>query len=259
MSENKTSETGDNLVQSLQRGLEILRRLAPSDNGLTLNELAAEMGLKQGTIYKLLQTLVVEGFVEKSARPVRYTLGGGAFALAEQYHRRDLLKRAEGVLERLFAAFSDYRANVVLAEALGGEVEIVLRMSPERPGILERPRGRIMAPYTSACPLVFQAFWTERERREYQRRHPFWEEGAHLWETPENFDLMLESIRKQGYAVPQFKSGMPYLLAVPVFTAGAQLAAVLGVSMPVSHIPATVWREQVQMTLAAAKELSAAE
>ena len=226
---------------------------------MTLRELAEGLGLKQPTVYKLMQTLVVAGFVEKSERPVRYSLGAGVFELADQYWQRSLLERAEVVVRRLFESMREYRPCVVLTEAPAGEVETVLRMSPERPGIMERPRGRVMSPYASACSLAFQAFWTERERREYQRRHPFWEEGAYLWETPEKLEKLLTEIRHEGHAVPTFNSNNVYLVAAPVYGGNQQLVAVLGLSMPEQAIPEDVWREQVKEVVEAAAELSATE
>ncbi|MEN6401804.1 MAG: IclR family transcriptional regulator [Armatimonadia bacterium] len=247
------------LVQSLLRGLDILRRLGAAEHGLTLRELAEGLGLKQPTVYKLVRTLVAAGFVEKSERPVRYSLGCGAFELADEYWKRKLLRRAGAVVRRLFDGLREYGATVVLTEAPAGEVETVLRMSPERPGILERPRGRVMAPYASACSLTYQAFWTEQERREYQRRHPFWEEGAYLWETPEKLEALLEDIRQKGYGVPIFKTKNVYLVAAPVYGGNQQLVAVLGASMPEQEIAEDVWQEQVRQVVEAAAELSAAE
>lgn len=241
------------------RGLDILRRLGAAEQGMPLRELAEGVGLKQPTVYKLLQTLVVAGFIDKSERPVRYSLGAGVFELADLYWKRSLLQRAEGVVRRLFESLRDYRPCVVLAEAPAGEVETVLRMSPERPGIMERPRGRVMSPYASACSLAFQAFWTERERTEYQRRHPFWEEGAYLWETPEKLEDLLVSIRHKGFAVPIFKTKNINLVAAPVYGGNQQLVAVLGLSMPEQEIPEAVWQEQVKQVVEAAAELSAAE
>lgn len=246
------------LVQSVIRGLDILRRLGAADHGMTLRELSDSLELKQPTVYKLVRTLLAAGFVEKSDRPVRYSLGAGVFELADEYWKRTLLRRAEMVVRRLFEELRAYSANVVLTEAPAGEVETVLRMSPERPGILERPRGRLMSPYASACSLAFQAFWTERERREYQRRHPFWEEGAYLWDTPEKLEELLVDIRHKGYAVPHFRTTNVYLVAAPVYGGNQQLVGVLGASMPQQEIPPAIWQKQVNQVVEAAAELSAA-
>lgn len=247
------------LVQSLLRGLEILRRLAPTDHGMTLRETAAALELKEATTYKLLQTLVAAGFVEKTPRPVHYQLSSGVLELADTYWHRSLLRRAEEVVEELFEELRPHNANVVLAEAVGGEIETVLRMSPERPGIIERPRGRLMSPYASACSLAYQAFWTERERVEYQRRHPFWEQGEYLWDTPERLEELFDEIRRLGYAVPVFRTKNIYLVAAPVFAANKQLVAVLGASLPEAAIPEDEWREHVKHVVDAARQLSASE
>jgi len=256
---NEQEQGSSSQVQSLRRGLEILRLLGASDHGLTIRELSAALELKQPTIYKLMATLVRCGFVDKSERPVRYSLGAGVFELADQYWKRSLLQHAEVVVRRVFEDLQEYQPTVVLAEAPVGEVETVLRMSPERPGIVERPRGRVMSPYASACSLAFQAFWTERERREYQRRHPFWEQGAYLWDTPEKLEELLVDIRRKGFAVPLFRTKNVYLVAAPVYGGNQQLVAVLGASMPEQEIPQDVWQEQVRHVVEAAAELSAAE
>jgi DNA-binding IclR family transcriptional regulator len=226
---------------------------------MTLQELTAASDLKRPTLYKLLQTLVAAGFVEKSERPVRYSLGAEVFALAERYWQRSLLQRAAAVVQAVFEDLQEHSATVVLTEAPAGEVEVMLRMRPERPGILERPRGRIMAPYASACSVAFQAFWTERERSEYQRRHPFWEEGAYLWETPEAFAALLQEVRAKGYAAPTLKLRNVHLVAAPVYGSNQQLVAVLGASMPEQKIPARVWQGVVARVVEAAASLSAAE
>ena len=236
-----------------------MRLLGNADHGLTLRELTAASDLKRPTLYKLLQTLVAAGFVGKSERPVRYSLGGEVFALADRYWQRSLLQRAAPVVQAVFADLREHGATVVFTEAPAGEVEVVLRMAPERPGILERPRGRAMAPYASACSLAFQAFWTERERRDYQRRHPFWEEGAYLWETPEALAELLQEIRAKGYAVPSFRTRNVYLVAAPVYGGNQQLVAVLGASMPEQKIPARVWQGYIARVVEAAAALSAAE
>jgi DNA-binding IclR family transcriptional regulator len=247
------------LVQSLLRGLEILSLLSLAEDGLTVRELGEELGLKQPTVYKLLQTLVAAGYAEKTQRPVRYRLGAGAYRLVAQHEQRLLLQQAAETVERLFEEFREERATVVLTEALAGEVEVVLRMSPERPGVLERPRGRVMSPYGSACSLAFQALWTERERREYQRRHPFWEEGVALWGTPEALEEQLQAIRVQGYATPGIKSRQVPLVAVPVYGRHQQLVAVLGVSLPEAEQPPVNWAEKISRVVAAGQDLTASE
>lgn len=247
------------VVQSLLRGLDLLRRLGAADHPLSLRELAEITGLKEPTLYKLLQTLVAAGFAEKTDRPVLYSVGPEVFDLADGYLRRSVLSRADAVVRAVFEHLYEHRATVVLAQAPAGEVEVVMRMSPERPDILQRPRGQVMQPYTSACSLAFQAFWTETERQAYRRRHPFWEEGAHLWETPEKLDEYLQRVRDTGFATPQLGGANAYLVAVPVYDPNQQFIAVLGASMREQQIAHDVWQQHITHVVQAAAELQAAQ
>lgn len=254
-----TNSKNNEGVQALLRGLELLRALAQVSEGATVRELSAALGLKEPTAYKLLQTLVGAGFVTKSGRPVRYRLGPGVGELAERYWQNSLLTRAEAVLVALAARFVQWRANIVLTEALAGEVEIVLRLTPDQPGVIERPRGRVMPAYASACPLVFQAFWSAAERAEYQRRHPFWEEGAYLWQTSERLEATLAAIRRLGYAVAPWPDRQLHLLAAPVRGPRGELRAVLGVSIPSPPPDAATCQTQIDCVLQAAGQLAASQ
>ncbi|MCE5218675.1 IclR family transcriptional regulator [bacterium] len=258
---NKSGDSDSDaaLVQSLLRGLDILRRLGAADHGMTLGELVADLGLKQPTVYKLVRTLVAAGFVERSDRPVRYSLGSGAFELADEYWKQTLLRRAAMVVRRLFGELREYAPTLTVAQALGGEVEAVLRMSPDQPGILQHPRGMLMAPYASASGLTFQAFWSEVERREYQRRHSFEEEGAHRWGTTQRLEELLREIRAKGYATPPYENRKRHAVAVPVYAGSHELVAVLGVSLAERVLPEEEWQEQVKRVVEAAAELSATE
>lgn len=247
------------VVQSLLRGLDLLQRLSAADHPLSLRELAETTGLKEPTLYKLLQTLVAAGFAEKTDRPVLYSLGPEVFDLSDRYLRRSVLSRAEHAVRAVFEHLHEHRATVVLAQAPAGEVEVVMRMSPERPDVLQRPRGQVMQPYTSACSLAFQAFWTESERQAYRRRHPFWEEGAHLWETPEKLDEYLQSVRDTGYATPQLGGANAYLVAAPVYDPNQQFIAVLGASMREQQVAEDVWQQHITHVVQAAAELQAAQ
>jgi len=177
------------LVQSVLRSLDILELVASAQGGLALRDLAERLTLKGPTVHNLARTLAARGFLEKTANPPRYRLGAAVLELAYRHADNALLRRAAGALRELFDQLDG--ATVTLSQAVGGEVLTVLRISPERPGILQRPAGRAMHPYGTASALLFQALWSERERAAYRRRYPFWEYGAHLWGTPERLEKVL--------------------------------------------------------------------
>lgn len=220
---------GNDLVQSVIRGLDILTYVGQHADGVSLNALAAALDLKTPTAHTLLRSLASRGFIEKTERPVRYRLGSAVLDIVNSYWAGKKMARAEAACRELAVSFP--QGTITLCCAVGGEVMCLLRLSPERPGVLQRPVGRSMAPYTSASALLFQAFWTEESRSAFRARHPLWEEGGHVWENEAALDAHLAGIRERGLsAAPQNPPKAP-ALAAPVFDQCKSLWASMGISL----------------------------
>lgn len=56
-------------VQVLDRGLDLIERLATAENGMTISELVAETGLPKSTIHRILATFADRHYVEKMKKP----------------------------------------------------------------------------------------------------------------------------------------------------------------------------------------------
>jgi DNA-binding IclR family transcriptional regulator len=241
-------------VQSLLRGLSLLSLVGRSSDGLPLHEAARQAGLKRPATHKILRTLAVAGFVTREANPARYRLGPAVYDLARMQEEGDLLRRAADMLEGLQKDLP--AATLTLARSLGGEVMVVLRMSPERIGFLEHRTGGAMSPYSSASTLTFQAFWADECREEYRRRHPFSEYGAHLWKSPAALERFLAATRRAGCVEPALK-GESYLVGAPVFDTGGTVRAVLGARVPATDCSAELRRRLRTAVIATARALSA--
>lgn len=222
-------------VQSVTRSLDILERVAGSEDGITLQELALALDVAPSTAHNLARTLVARGYLEKASRPTRYRLGYAVFALAQMQQRRRFLQQAAGIVQELAGEIAG--ATVTLVEARGPELHVVLRVSPELPGRLQQPEGMSMNAYISAHGLVYQAFWTEAERMAYRRRYPFDEFGAHVWQDMAHLEQAIAQVRDCGYAQPTQGTKDLFRIAVPVFSTMHTLAASLGVSLPLARIP----------------------
>ncbi len=59
------TDAGANGIDSLQRGLELLRGFRPGDDTLSIGEAAARCGLSRGTTERLLSTLAAHGFLQQ--------------------------------------------------------------------------------------------------------------------------------------------------------------------------------------------------
>ncbi len=94
-------KTDQNTIQSLDRAMGLLRRLAESP-GLTLSALAAAEGQATATVYRVLVTLKAHGIVEMEEPGQIWHVGAGAFRIGSAFLRRtNMVQRALGPMELL--------------------------------------------------------------------------------------------------------------------------------------------------------------
>ena len=217
-------------VQSLERALDLLERLAEADDGMTLRDLSARTGLKPPTAHNLLRTLVMRGYVAKLASPVRYGMGSALQKLAGRASRDRLLREAEGELRALAKSFP--QACVSLVTLVAGETVMRLRLAPGAADTVEHPDAGPMSPYATASALAFQAFGEVEAVAEFRRRHPFWEQGAALWQSPEKLEAALARFRRQGAVSVKLRGEALCKQAAPVFGVGHVFEAALGAALP---------------------------
>jgi DNA-binding IclR family transcriptional regulator len=244
------------LVQALQRGLDILRVLAEAAQPVALRDLAGVTGLKPSTAHNLLRTLAAGGFAERTPDGPRYLLGPAIHELSTVARTRGCIGRAETEMRRLAAAFPT--ATLTVARQVGADIVVELRMSPDRPGLLQRPSGQCFNPYSTASGLLFQAFGGADTVLCLRQRYPLPDFAAETWPTPAAFEAHLEKIRRTGISVHPFSRSGFRSLATPIFGTGGALLASLGFSASEAMVPAAASGAAVaERLVTAARQLSA--
>ena len=200
------------LVQSLLRGLDILRLLAAAPMGLRLQDLADGLGLKKTTVHNLVRTLRARGFLEKDLSG-RFRLGPALQELSSQAQRGGFLQRAAVLLQELQGKFP--QAILTFSEITATAVVCRLRMSPDRPGEVQRPSSQFFAPYTSATAICLQA--TGSNAVEFERLFPFAEFGQAKWGSWEEFQAVKTEVMRTGsYSqLDQSHGSLTLALAIP--------------------------------------------
>lgn len=217
---------GNDLIQSIERAAAALRVLAHAETSwVPLRQVAEALGLGPSTVHNILRTLGASGMVE--ARGGAYRLGPAIVEMAASRLRQGLGERAREVVRALEARLRP--AVVLFAQPTGPHVAALVRMSPDRPGVVQAPIGHMLSPYLTVTGLVVQAY-ADRETLEALRtRHPFWEEGAQVWGGPKKLDAYLRRVRRQALAVAPFGQSESIRAAAPVFSYGRAFAGALGV------------------------------
>ncbi|MBS1370288.1 MAG: helix-turn-helix domain-containing protein [Lentisphaeria bacterium] len=218
----------NDLVNSLMRGMEIVKLVSRSSNGMRLNEIAAAMELKTPTAFNLLRTLEAGGFLDK--RGSIYFVGRELAALTRSCEAGIFGAIAEKALFSLYRSYPDI--ILIFGVAEDGGVAQTLRMSFDRPGVIQHLDHELLHPYTTAAGLVGLAFANPAGLMLQEERRPFAEFGAEYWKNRENLDAFLEQVRRDRFAVSPFDRRHFTRLSAGVFDAAGKLIAVIGSSAP---------------------------
>ena len=163
-------------VQSLQRGVRILRLMAKSDSGIGVTDTARALGVKPPTAHALLQTLVAERFAAKHG--TRYHLGPEALDLHRRYEARRFHVGTTAAMQELARGIPN--CTVSLAAPRHDDVTVLYRVDTRDPATVEQPAGRVMSLYNCITGLVLLAHADADQRQALERRHPFIESGIQL-------------------------------------------------------------------------------
>ncbi len=111
--------------QTLDRGLRVLEVLASHANGLTVTELAAEVGVNRTVVYRLVTTLEQHGLARRDGSG-RLHVGLGVLALARRVH--PVLRQLATPVLRALAEELGTTAHLTVAD--GGEALAIAVVEP---------------------------------------------------------------------------------------------------------------------------------
>jgi DNA-binding IclR family transcriptional regulator len=218
-----------NLIQSVQRCLDIMIEVGHNEGGITLRNLAMRLKLKTPTAHNLVRTLKSKGFIQQQVG-ARYILGPALFELTFQHQESRLMAEAEKAVRALFVGMNQ-KATITFVEVIGGEIQTSLRMSPDQPAIMQKPRRRTLNPYASATAIIFHAYASEEEKKVLQERYPFQEYAGILAGSPDQFAGLVKQARKQGFALAPIAEQNRFAVTAPILGKTNELTAIIGLSL----------------------------
>ncbi|QAY72664.1 MarR family transcriptional regulator [Agromyces protaetiae] len=134
--------------QTLSRGIRVLEALAAADRNLSIDEVAAALGVHRSVAYRLVRTLEDHGLVARDAAG-RLALGAGLAALAAGVSR-DL---QQIVLPELNEVANELGMTALLAVLLDGDEAVTLASaSPRRSAAVVSYRPGHRHPITRGGP-----------------------------------------------------------------------------------------------------------
>ncbi|MFP2769176.1 IclR family transcriptional regulator [Oceanisphaera sp. KMM 10153] len=111
-----TKSSSATQVQSLSRALLLLERLAASDMGMSLTEVAGSLGLAPSTAHRLLNSLRSHDFVDVDETQGLWSIGVHAFSIGNAYlKKRDVIAQSRPFMKRLVAETGE-TSNLAILE-----------------------------------------------------------------------------------------------------------------------------------------------
>lgn len=197
-------EIGKSFSKSLRKALTVLKALAGADHPLLMAQLADQAKIARPTTYRLVQTLINEGFVIRDPIDGRLSIGYEVLPLAASLLDGNRLRMV--ALPHLDSLAKSTGERVNLGILLGGEVMYLGGIEkPTLPTLYSR-FGRSVPAYCSSLGKAMLAYMSEAEQDEHLAGVEFAARTPATITSMNAFRADLEKVRKQGYALDREES-----------------------------------------------------
>ena len=223
---------GEHFVQSLERGLAVIRAFGPEDPELTLSDVARRTGLTRAAARRFLLTLADLGYVRSDGR--LFALTPRVLELGYAYlSSLTLPEVAEPHLERLAAEVRESSSVSVLD---GDEIVYVGRVPTSRIMRVSINVGTRFPAYATSMGRVQLAALPDSELDAYLARADIRPLTARAIGTPEKLRAELVRIRSQGWALvdQELEEGLRSI-AAPIHGRNGRVIAAVNVSAHASR------------------------
>lgn len=238
MKKRDHSDDSRNLVNSLSKGLRVLEAFTAERPEMTLSEVARAAAIDAGTAFRMLNTLVMLGYVARTPEGKRFRLTLKVIDLGlHAIGRSDLRELARPILRSLVGEISEAASVGVLDGADILYVERV-RAGLMRLGVDIRIGTNIPA-VSGVIGHAILAFLPDAERERVLATKPRRGELAVARFSKLELKRTLVTVRRQGYAMQDsaFGNGLR-ILAAPVLDLDGYPLAAVSVAAPAVRMSA---------------------
>ncbi|WP_433365475.1 IclR family transcriptional regulator domain-containing protein [Streptosporangium sp. CA-115845] len=248
-------ERGSDHVQSLARGLSVIKAFSATSPELTLSEVARATGLTRAAARRFLLTLVDLGYVRTDGR--LFALSPRVLDLGYAYlSSLSLPEMAEPHLERLVAEVHESASVAVLD---GEDVVYVARVATTRIMRVTINIGTRFPAHCTSMGRVLLAWLPPDELDAYLDRTELRRFTPKTVTTADALRAELERVRSQGWAMvdQELEEGLRSI-AVPVRDRSGRVSAAMNISSHASRTtPESAHRDLLPPLLAAAARVEA--
>ena len=239
------------VVEAVVKALELLDAFQGAEE-LTLTEISERVGLTKSRAFRLLHSLAVRGYVERSADGTRYTLGVKLIERAACV-RRDLRQLALPFMQNLHTQFNE---TVNLAILDRGEILYIEMLESSHPFRMAAAVGSRSPWHSTALGKAMAAHMSEDELRLLLQAERLVKLTERTITDPGQMRRELEKVRRRGYALDEGETEPgAACIGAPIFNREGRPVAAMSLSGPAERI-LTNRREIAAALIAACREIS---
>ena len=240
MSNTESKPYGTVLLKADQ----ILRFLSGSAGPQRLNVIAKSTGLTNSTASKIINTLVLIGYVKKDPKTNEFDLGPSIIKYAKQSLKQlDIKKIAQPHLETLQRITTE---TVHLGVIENAKIIYITKIESNNPVTLYSQIGRSIPLYCSAMGKSILADKTSDEIDQYLDEHDLIAKTKNTFTTKKSFKTELETIKKQGYAFDNGEHEADVFCVGTNITVNGNNFGAFSVSVPRYRITETITNEIIE-------------
>ena len=250
-----SARRNSDFVQSLDRGLAVIRAFGPERERLSLSEVAKATGLTRAAARRFLLTLVKLGYVRNEGR--EFSLRPRVLELGYAYLSGLALPEvAAPHMEELVARLHESSSISILD---GHQIVYVARVPTKRIMTVAISVGTRFPAYPTSMGRVLLAALSEEELERYLAEATLERLTAHTVTSPDRLRTIVREVARQGYAIvdQELEEGLR-AVAAPIRGAADVGTAAINVSAHASRVSmAAMHAEILPALLEAARQIEA--
>ena len=253
--ENQRGDDSKDYMQSLARGLEVIRTFKSDSRNLSVSEVAERTGLSRAAARRCLLTLVKEGYALTDGRT--FSLGPKVLELGYAYlSSMDLPERARPIMEEV-ARRTGFSCSIAVLDR--ADVVYIARILSNSVVSVGLAVGSRLPAYATSLGRVLLAGLPSQQLDDYFRAAEFKRLTANTTTDEQALRRVLDQVRSVHWAlVDEELAGGLRTLAVPILNRSGQVTAALNVcSHSVQTTAQQILVDCLPILNAAAKEIAA--
>lgn len=223
-----------NYVTMVERSGAIIKELYNSPTALGITEISKKLKLPKATTYRIIITLIKDGFIDKDIKTDKYTLGKIYIKYADKVKSElDIHNICEPFMEELALEVGE---TINLSISHENAVLYLKRIKGETTALVSKLIS--FSPYyCSSTGKILLAYKTDEEVKKYFEETKIIQRTINTIKTPEEFFEERVQILKDKYAFDneEYDYGL-FCVGTPIFNTEGDVIAAISFSGPKSRI-----------------------